>query len=770
MEKEEFYKMLDSKKYKEIEEKLKEEYNANGKLEVKYQLGICYGEQFEKIENAKKIFKELMNTDFRPPYIYSFNAKHTRGDIEKIKIINEGLRIYQDSSMLNNQLLFYLDDEEKEQHYKKLDEKSILQVSSIMKMISYYFEREEFGKASKIFKDKKEKIKDANFNSKDIELIRILSFYLNNEDVNLDEISSLVITDNNSINETILRLIEIDVVSKKDIVKAKKLLQQVNYRSKYPDDFLELINFSDYTSSCFTMKKILFNIIDKLDSIFGNEEEKRKLRLIKSLHYLYWEGDNIKKGQIRVIEKDLKEELKSTENSELYYFLLDIYEKLKDNKKYFITYINFIDNHRNTEKHTIYFNDFNELELDYTTDYICNHIKIYDFNSDRYQQLIEKIIQELHIRKKYAEIIKITECIDFKKLNYLNFGFELAYSYKEVKRVKDAKKIYEEYIDKNPNCSAAINNLGVIYEKEGNIEKALELYEKAEDISHDNIYTNNINRCNEIIEEYRKEKEKASAALSLFEKENIWVINELKLFYLDCDENNNVICPYKRLPSLLKCSETKAQELLNKFLDNNYIFRNKNHNYNTNSNVYKINTIIYERIKELDKENELISNFTDNLNNFSIENLKNLDYVETYQKLSEIKDGKIKDIFIRDYNELISNFLSNQSKTVVLMSGTIIELLLLYILELNNITKYSVGPKGKNKKVEEMDISEMLEVCTNENLIHNAPQKFIDGMKNFRNFVHPGKELREKLLEIDKQTVDLLMSIVRWLILTLDLK
>lgn len=770
MEKEEFYKMLDSKQYKELEEKLKEEYGATEKLEAKYQLGICYGEQFEKIENAKKIFKELMNTDFRPPYIYSFNAKHTRGDTEKMKIINEGLRIYPDSSVLNNQLLFCLEDDEKEQYYKELDEKGILQVSSIMKMISYYFEREAFAKASRIFKDKKIQLEDTNFNIKDIELIRILSCYLNDEEVNLDEISSLVISDNNSINETILRLVEIDVVLNKNVVKAKKLLQQVNYRSKYPEDFIELINFSDYTSSCFTVKKILFNIIDKLDSKFEDEEEKRKLRLIKSLHYLYWEEDNVKKSQIRVIEKDLKEELKSTENSELYYFLLDIYEKLKDNKKYFITYINFIENHRNKEKHTIYFNNFNELELDYATNYICNHIKIYDFNPDRYQQLIENIIQELHTRKKYAEIIKITECIDFKKLNYLNFGFELAYSYKELKRDKDARKMYEEYINKNPNSSAAINNLGVIYEKEGNIEKAIELYEKAEDISHDKIHTNNIKRCNELIEEYKKEKEKALEALYLFEKENIWVINELKLFYLDCDENNNVICSYKRLPSLLKCGEAKAQELLNKFLDNNYIFRNKNHNYDTNSSVYRINTVIYERIKELEKENEIVSNFTDCLNNFSIDNLKNLDYIETYQKLSEIKDGKIKDIFIRDYNELVYNYLSSQSKTVVLMSGTIIELLLLYILELNNITKYSVGSKGKNKKVEEMDISEMLEVCTAEKLISNAPQKFIDGMKNFRNFVHPGKELREKLLEIDKQTVDLLMSIVRWLILTLDLK
>ena len=770
MKNEEFYQMLYSKQYNELEKRLQKEYDSNKNLEAKYQLGICYGEQFEKIENVKQIFKELMNTEFRPPYIYFFNAQHTNGEMEKMKIINEGLRIYPDNRMLNNQLLLYLEDNEKEQHYKELDKKSILQVSSILEMISYYFEKEEFEKACEIFKSKKEQIKDAELNTKDIALIRILLYYFNNEKINLDEINSLIVLGNNSINETILRLVEIDIVSDRNIVKAKKLLQQANYRSKYPEDSIELINFADYTSSCYTLKKILFNIIDKLDLKFEDEQDKRKLRLIKSLHYLYWEEDNIKKSELRAIEKDIKEELKNKENSELYYFLLDIYEKLKDNKKFFTTYISFIENCRNKQKHTIYFTNFNELELAYATNYICNNLKIYSFNSDIYQQLIEKIIQELHSREKYAEIIKITESIDFKQLNYLSFGFELAYAYNELKMDVDAKKMYEEYINKNPNSSAAINNLGVIYEKEGNVEKAIELYEKAEDISHDELHINNIKRCNELIKENKKEKQRVSEALLLFEQENIWVINELKLFYLDCDENNNVICSYKKLPILLKCGEEKAQELLNRFLDNNYIFRNKNHNYNTNANVYKINTAIYERIKELDKENEMISNFTDNLNNFSIQNLKNLDYEETYQKLSKIKDNKINNIFIRDYNELVYNYLSNQSKTVVLMSGTIIELLLLYILEFNNIVKYSVGANGRNKKVEEMDISEMLEVCTQEKLIHNAPQKFIDGMRNFRNFIHPGKELREKNLDIDKQTVDLSMSMVRWLIMTLDLK
>lgn len=295
MKNEEFYQMLYSKQYNELEKRLQKEYDSNKNLEAKYQLGICYGEQFEKIENAKQIFKELMNTEFRPPYIYFFNAQHTNGEMEKMKIINEGLRIYPDNRMLNNQLLLYLEDNEKEQHYKELDKKSILQVSSILEMISYYFEKEEFEKACEIFKSKKEQIKDAELNTKDIALIRILLYYFNNEKINLDEINSLIVLGNNSINETILRLVEIDIVSDRNIVKAKKLLQQANYRSKYPEDSIELINFADYTSSCYTLKKILFNIIDKLDLKFEDEQDKRKLRLIKSLHYLYWEEDNIKK-------------------------------------------------------------------------------------------------------------------------------------------------------------------------------------------------------------------------------------------------------------------------------------------------------------------------------------------------------------------------------------------------------------------------------------------------------------------------------------------
>ena len=261
-----------------------------------------------------------------------------------------------------------------------------------MEMISYYFERGEFLKSNNIFEDKKADIENEKFNIEDIGLIRILSAYLSDKKIDLNKISSLIITDDNTIGGIILRLVEIDIVSKENISKAKELLSQVNYRSKYPDDFLELINFSDYTSSKFTISKILFDIIDKLILKLEGAEEQRKLRLIKSLHYLYWEGNNVKKTELRLIEKDLKEELKATEKSELYEFLLEIYERLNDNKKYFITFIKAVESCRDEEKYIIEFSNFKELELDYVVDYICNNIKIYSFNQKKYQKLIETII------------------------------------------------------------------------------------------------------------------------------------------------------------------------------------------------------------------------------------------------------------------------------------------------------------------------------------------------------------------------------------------
>jgi hypothetical protein len=72
--------------------------------------------------------------------------------------------------------------------------------------------------------------------------------------------------------------------------------------------------------------------------------------------------------------------------------------------------------------------------------YIKENVRIYDFNSNKYQIIVEYLIQKLHNDNRHKDIINIIDNIDYKKLDYLKFGFELAFAFGENNRTKDAKK------------------------------------------------------------------------------------------------------------------------------------------------------------------------------------------------------------------------------------------------------------------------------------------------------------------------------------------
>ena len=762
MEDKDFFKRLSKKEYDALEKELLKDYRKTRDIHSRFLLGICYSEQYKRKDDAIAIFKELMNTDRKHPNMYLFVAKHTQSDIESSKIIKEGLKFFHDNNRLKNQLLFYIDDNNKEKYFEQLKKDNAVSLSGLIRMIALYFKKEEYEKASLLIEELE--ITDDIVPKTDLEFLKILIPYLAKKEINESTINSFIVLDNNTLQGLIVRLIEIDL--KDDNILATKLLEQLNYISQYENPFLEIINFTDENHSFFSIDNIFYNILNRLESKFENDICKRKIKLIGAFQKFIWEED-VTRQFLKQTQKLVEEELKNNNDKSLYLNLININEKLGNNKKYFDAYIRGI-NYIGVEN--ICFDNFNDSELDYVVNYIITNVRIYDFNCNEYQNLIENLVFSLHNRKQYSSIVKISENIDYKKLKYLNFGFELAFALKEQGKDSKAKEIYEKYLEIHPNSDAVLNNLGVIYENEGDFEKALDYYEKSENLSPSKVSANNILRSKELIEQRKKEKELEEKSLEYLQLENIWIINRIKLFYEEADDVGNIICPYKKLPIVLKCNEDKANDVLKQFIDKGYIFRNKNHNYDTNASVYKKNFSIEKRINEMEKENELISSFTDHLNGFTIDNLLSIEYLKILSKLNSIKKKTIKDIFIRDYNELVFNYLSNQKKTTILMSGTIIELLLLYILDKQKIIKYKVGPKQKEKKVIEMDITEMIEVCDKEQLIQNTPKKFMDGMKQFRNFIHPGKELREKTFDIDKSTVELSFSIVNWLILNINLK
>lgn len=118
------------------------------------------------------------------------------------------------------------------------------------------------------------------------------------------------------------------------------------------------------------------------------------------------------------------------------------------------------------------------------------------------------VIDYLYEVKQYLAIVKMYEdwaYEEMKKEIEQNHLFCLAYSYAEIEYDKKAKKLYEQYLQEHENSAPAYNNLGVLYEKEGNLEKALELFKRAYDIdSTDDIYKRNLKRIQDKIKEREK--------------------------------------------------------------------------------------------------------------------------------------------------------------------------------------------------------------------------------------------------------------------------
>jgi len=133
---------------------------------------------------------------------------------------------------------------------------------------------------------------------------------------------------------------------------------------------------------------------------------------------------------------------------------------------------------------------------------------------DDYKNILEKTFPEKKIPKSYMDYqfsYDINTIFNLRKYNvvadlyfYLKKDidlndsdnlFEIAYSLKEKKYINDSEFIYSKLIDIEPNNTSALNNLAIIFEDIGRLDKAIELIKKAKALSQDDmIIINNFNR------------------------------------------------------------------------------------------------------------------------------------------------------------------------------------------------------------------------------------------------------------------------------------
>ena len=256
----------------------------------------------------------------------------------------------------------------------------------------------------------------------------------------------------------------------------------------------------------------------------------------------------------------------------------------------------------------------------------------------------------------------------------MNIAFELAYSYAEVQPNDKALKIYENILSIDPNNSSCLNNISLLYEELGDLDKAFENIKRAKQIEDNDINNRNYERIKSKLDKSRLEKR---------EKENI------------------------KIQSICK-----------------------------NLNLDKLEEIGYDK--------------------------------DLQEKLNKISDVELKEILLRDLKECAYSVLLEQNKSAIIISGSIIEAILIYKIKSEGIEEYDlIGLRNRKKtcvkSIDSMVLDELLYVANKLKLLSDTNYYLSHFSREYRNVIHPNKEIRNKM-EINKENANLMWKILKEII------
>ena len=362
-------------------------------------------------------------------------------------------------------------------------------------------------------------------------------------------------------------------------------------------------------------------------------------------------------------------------------------------------------------------------------------------------EIAHELVSELHEQKEYDKIVDLfySKFIQPKSDLYI---FEVAYALVNQQREGDAEPIYDYITSIEPENTSALNNLSNIKQKKGNIEEAFDLIKRAYDIEpNDEIILRNFKNLSSLFREKEDIRLSFKHALTYLEKENDFVLSKLKNFICNVkkehDYKENIIpIPKWKFKVFMGTDEQKSFSLLDQWLEKGYLRKTGNRGH-YNEFEYEVNPFLEDGISNL-KPTKINKNWIDGINNLDVEHLENISYYEVLNKIQKVKKN-IRTVLMRDVNELFLNQIMGNSKAVVILSGSIVEILLIYYCEKKKYSKISYQRHNKaiSKKLYECDLGDLLSFIEQNKLLANVLVHMANISRIYRNYVHPGKELRE---------------------------
>lgn len=389
-------------------------------------------------------------------------------------------------------------------------------------------------------------------------------------------------------------------------------------------------------------------------------------------------------------------------------------------------------------------------------------------NTAEAKKMFEQLVEELHESKESNRIIELYNNKKFTK--YCRDSFYIAYYLKSEDHIDNSKNIYENILVKEPNNTAVLNNLAVIYREKKDFDKSFDLIKRAYEINNDDeVITSNFNQISNILEKIKSKTTDFQNAVSKLSGENQFVLRKLKIFIENfkiqqeySSLNNTLPIPQWKFRELMKTDEIKADSLRDQWLDKIYIYDTGDRG-KFNEKVYELNPFLDKELLNLNSF-QIKKSWIENIEKLNRDTLINLSYFKTRTKISKI-NRKYKYIILRDFDELILNYLFQNYKSVVILSGSIVEEIMLYYLDKKKISKieYSIGKKQISKNLYDSSLIDLLNYLEESNELTSQIINLGNVTRIYRNYIHAGKEIKEGSV-LNKNKVDICLNSVLELI------
>lgn len=382
---------------------------------------------------------------------------------------------------------------------------------------------------------------------------------------------------------------------------------------------------------------------------------------------------------------------------------------------------------------------------------LIKDIKEFDSIRDKLvrSSILHAVVEYLFANKVYDRVIRIANLLTPDEIGTVDFWFELAYSFVETEDSINAQRAYKLEIERNPESSASFNNLSLIYEKDGLYEEAIKYISEARKLEPDKeLYERNFKRIKSRLNEKLQRDREFEESIKKLENETDFAISKLNYFIKNAKSessfvDNKLAIANWMFPKLIGANKEMAHSLKEQWLDKGYLIKT-NERTDNNVAVFFINPLVEKTLEEI-SVCKIDDKWTTGISSITKEALEEIDYFENILKINKI-NKKYKNHILRDYKELTINFFLKNEKATLIIAGSLTEYVLTYYCEKKRIKTISYQtPKGKTitKKLYDCVLDDLIKYFDSKNILKTEFYHLNNLSRIYRNYVHPGKELRD---------------------------